>query len=94
MADHQRHLHELTVQAAPVEEQEVIAQVLAVIRGDDHQGIVEHAAPAELLKEHPQPPIEIRNAIVIDIGGHPHVVVRESRLVERVPENEGLAVQA
>src|ERR1700758_4969913 len=38
--DHQRHLHELPVQAAAVEEQQVVAQVLAVIRGDDHQGVV------------------------------------------------------
>ena len=53
----------------------MIAEVLAVIRGDDHQGIVEHAAPAEFLEEHPQPLIEIRNAIVIDIGGHPNIVV-------------------
>ena len=73
--DHQRHLDELPVQAAAVEEQEVIAQVLAVIRGDDHQRIVEHAAPAQLIEEEPQPPIEISNAIVINIGGHPHIVV-------------------
>ena len=43
--DHQRHLDELSIQATAVEEQDVIAEVLAVIRGDDHQGIVEHTAP-------------------------------------------------
>ena len=77
-----------------MEEQEVIAQVLAVIRGDDHQGIVEHAAPAELLEEDPQPPIKISNAIVINIGSHPHIVVFEFRLVRRVPAEEDQAVPA
>jgi hypothetical protein len=58
-----------------VEGQEVIAQVLAVIRRDDHHRIVEHAAPAEFLKKYTQPPIEIRYAIVVNIGGHAHIVV-------------------
>ena len=43
--DHQRDLDELPVQAAPVEEQQVVAEVLAVVRGHDHQRVVEHPAP-------------------------------------------------
>ena len=37
----------------------MIAEMLAVIRGDDHQRVVEHAAPLELIEESSQPPIEI-----------------------------------
>ena len=35
----------------PVEEQPVIAQVLAMIRSDDHQRILEHSPPAQLIEQ-------------------------------------------
>ena len=66
-----------------------------MIRGDDHQGVVEHPAPRQLVEEDPQPPIEIS-----ECNRHKHRwpsahVVREScRLVERVPAPEGQAVLA
>ena len=57
-----------------MEKQEVIAEVLAVIRGNDHQGIVERTAPVELIEENPQPAIKISNAIIINIYSHANIV--------------------
>ena len=71
----------------------MIAEMLAMIRGDDDQRVVEHPARSQLIEEGPQLPIEIINAIVIYVDCHLHVSGRNVRLVERLPALQGQAVQ-
>ena len=52
----------------------MIAQVLAMIRSDDHQRILQDPPPAQLIEQRSQPPIEIGDAIVVDVMGHAYVV--------------------
>ena len=90
--DHQRDADQLPVEAATVREQEVIAEMLAVIRGDDDQRTVEHPAAPQLLEEDAQLPVHVADAFIVEIDRHLHVIGGPLRLIERVPALEGQPV--
>ena len=71
----------------------MIAQMFAVIGRDDHQGVVEHAPPAELIDKHPELMVHIENTVVVDIDGHLDVGRGHFRLVERVPAFQSRAIE-
>ena len=87
--DHQGNLNDLPVQATTVEKQHVITQMLAMVRGHDDQCVVEQAATFQLMKQNLQPPIEIRDGVVIVINRHLHKTMRERRFVARHPVVQG-----
>src|SRR5262249_59705452 len=72
----------------------MVAEMLAVIRGDDHQGVVEHAPTAEFLEEDTESLVEVRDTIVIDVAGHPDVIVGQLGLLKPRPAPERQAVVA
>ena len=66
-------------------EQLVIPELLAVIGGDDDQGAIHRPAPPELDEQPPQPPVEIRQAVLVGVQDQVGEVLAEVELVDLVP---------
>ena len=73
-----RNNHERDVQLGFVETRTVaenagvLTETLAMIRRDDQPGSSQDPAPVQLVDQHPELLIEIRDAIVIRVGGKCH----------------------
>ena len=74
-------MHLLRVQAEAMVEHAMLAELLAVIGGDDHERIAEQLAPVELIEELAHSPIEGRDAVVVGIAGQLDVAFAELELV-------------
>ncbi len=83
--DHEGDLDQLPIQAAPVEEEPVVAQVLPVVGGHDHHRVVEHPALPQLVEQQAQPTVKMRDRVIIEVVGHLYVADGELQLVEDVP---------
>ena len=72
----------------------VLAETFAMVRGDDQPGSLQDPAPVQLVDQLAELLIEIRDAIVIGVGGECHALGRDSRLVELPPvlDQEALIV--
>ena len=75
------------VEARPVaEDAGMLAEALAVVRGDDHPGPLEDAAALELVDQPAQLLIEVRDAVVVGVADEARSAAAESpRLVQRPP---------
>ena len=63
----------------------VLAETFAMVRGDDQPGLLQNPAPLQLVDQLPDLLIEIRDAIVISVGGKCHALGQDRRLVELPP---------
>ena len=69
------------VEAEPVVEDPVLAELLAVIRGDDDQGLAEHAPAFEFAEQLVESQVHRREAIVVGVAGQFHIMRSEGQLV-------------
>ena len=84
--DQERDVQLGLVEARPVaEDAGMLAETLAVVRGDDQPGLLEDPAPVQLVDQLPELLIEVRDAIVVGVGGECDALGRERRLVELPP---------
>ena len=67
--DQQRDVDLGVVEAAGVAEELVLAEVFAVVGGDDHQRVVEQAVLVERIEKHAELFIEVRDAVVVGVAG-------------------------
>ncbi len=79
--DQQGDVDLVRVEAEAVVEHAMLAELLAVVRGDDHQRVPEHPAPIKLVEQRPDLAIEGGDAVVVGVAGQPHVPLAEGRLV-------------
>src|SRR6185295_15874936 len=81
--DDQRHVLHLAVERAPMAEPAVLAELLAVIRNQDHERAVEEPAPAELVEERSEAPVD---------RGHLGVVERRQEIepVAAIPRERAI----
>ena len=54
--------------------------------------VIEHPARIQFIEQSTQPPIKIKDAVIINVVRHLHVSYRQFRLVDRVPALQGQAV--
>ena len=52
----------------------VLAETLAMVRGDDQPGSLQNSAAVQLVDQFPDLLIEVRDAIVISVGGKRHTL--------------------
>ena len=83
VADHERHPHQLVVDALPMREEAVVAHGLAVVGGHDEKGVVEAAAFGEAVHEAPDMVIDVAEPAVVE-DAQPAIVVlgHAGRVVE------------
>ena len=63
----------------------VLAETFAMVRGDDQPGLLQNPAPVQLVDQLAELLVEVRDAIVISVGGEGHALGRDRRLVELPP---------
>ena len=52
----------------------VLTETFAMVRGDDQPGSLQNPAPVQLVDQLPELLIEVRDAIVISVGGKCHTL--------------------
>ena len=68
------------VEARPMaEDAGMLAEALAVVRGDDHPGPIEDPAAAELVDQPAQLLVEIRDAVVVGVASRMRSAARKAR---------------
>ena len=75
------------VETRPVaEDARVLAEALAVVRGDDQPGSLEDAAPVELVEQLAELLVEVGDAIVVGVDAQRQVLRAECRALSRSPQ--------